>query len=133
MQYHNVVGSFFDNTWAIMPEAMPKIVQAVNRWSIGMKLDKEVFSKKEFKDYAKQNLVLVEVDFPNAKRQTKKLKEQNEKLKAEHSVKGFPTIIVLNSEGQTVGELGYMPGGPAPFLEKLDALKGKAATTATTN
>ena len=98
-----------------------------------MKLDKEVFSKKEFKDYAKQNLVLVEVDFPNAKRQTKKLKEQNEKLKAEHSVKGFPTIIVLNSEGQTVGELGYMPGGPAPFLEKLDALKGKAATTATTN
>jgi thioredoxin-related protein len=30
-------------------------------WCI--KLDKEVFSKKEFKDYAKDNLVLVEVDF----------------------------------------------------------------------
>ena len=29
-----------------------------------MKLDKEVFSKKEFKDYAKENLVLVELDFP---------------------------------------------------------------------
>jgi thioredoxin-related protein len=96
-----------------------------------MKLDKEVFSKKEFKDYAKENLVLVEVDFPNAKRQTKKLKEQNEKLKTEHSIQGFPTMIVLNSEGEKVGQLGYMAGGPAPFIEKLDALKGKAAATAT--
>src|SRR5678816_3721125 len=73
-----------------------------------MKLDKEVFSKKEFKDYAKENLVLVEVDFPQAKRQSKKLKEQNEKLKNEHAVKGYPTIIVLNAEGQKVGQLGYM-------------------------
>lgn len=90
-----------------------------------MKLDKEVFSKKEFKDYAKENLVLVEVDFPNGKRQTKKLKEQNEKLKAEHAIKGYPTIIVLNPDGQKVGELGYMPGGPVPFLEKLNGFKGK--------
>jgi protein disulfide-isomerase len=90
-----------------------------------MKLDKEVFSKKEFKDYAKENLVLVEVDFPNAKRQSKKLKEQNEKLKTEHAVRGYPTIIVLNSEGQKVGQLGYMAGGPVPFVEKLNALKAK--------
>ena len=94
-------------------------------WCI--KLDKEVFSKKEFKDYAKENLVLVEVDFPNAKRQTKKLKEQNEKLKTEHNVSGFPTIIVLDSEGKKVGQLGYGEGGPAPFIEKLDAIKAKAA------
>jgi protein disulfide-isomerase len=92
-------------------------------WCI--KLDKEVFSKKEFKDYAKENLVLVEVDFPQGKRQSKKLKEQNEKLKAEHGVRGFPTIIVLNSEGQKVGQTGYMPGGPAPFIEKLNSFKPK--------
>lgn len=92
-------------------------------WCI--KLDKEVFSKKEFKDYAKENLVLVEVDFPNAKRQSKKLKEQNEKLKTEHAVRGYPTIIVLDSEGKKVGQLGYMAGGPAPFIEKLNGLKAK--------
>ena len=93
-------------------------------WCI--KLDKEVFSKKEFKDYAKDNLVLVEVDFPQGKRQTKKLKEQNEKLKNEHSVQGFPTIIVLNPEGQKVGQLGYMPGGPEAFLAKLKELQDKS-------
>jgi thioredoxin-related protein len=90
-----------------------------------MKLDKEVFSKKEFKDYAKENLVLVEVDFPQAKRQPKKLKEQNEKLQSEYSIQGYPTIIVLNAEGKNVGKLGYMPGGPAAFIAKLDGLKGK--------
>jgi protein disulfide-isomerase len=90
-----------------------------------MKLDKEVFSKKEFRDYARENLVLVEVDFPHGKRQTKKLKEQNEKLKSEHSIRGFPTIIVLNPEGQKVGQLGYTAGGPGAFISKLSEFKGK--------
>jgi protein disulfide-isomerase len=90
-----------------------------------MKLDKEVFSKKEFKDYAKDNLVLVEVDFPQQKRLPKKTQEQNEKLQKEHSVRGYPTIIVLDSEGKKVGQLGYMEGGPAPFIAKLDELKKK--------
>jgi protein disulfide-isomerase len=92
-------------------------------WCI--KLDKEVFSKKEFKDYAKENLVLLEVDFPQSKNQTKKLKEQNAKLQTEYKIKGYPTIIVLNSEGKQVGELGYQEGGPKAFIAELDKLKGK--------
>jgi thioredoxin-related protein len=94
-------------------------------WCI--KLDKEVFSKAEFKDYAKQNLVLVEVDFPQGKQQTKKLKEQNEKLQKEHGVRGYPTIVVLDPDGKKLGQLGYMEGGPKNFIAKLDELKSKAA------
>jgi protein disulfide-isomerase len=90
-----------------------------------MKLDKEVFSKPEFKNYAKDNLVLMEVDFPQTKRQTKKLKDQNEKLQKEHRIEGYPTIIVLNAEGKKVGQLGYMQGGPEAFIAKLNELKGK--------
>ena len=92
-------------------------------WCI--KLDKEVFSKTEFKTYAKDNLVLVELDFPRGKQQSKKLKEQNEKLQKEFGIRGFPTIIVLNSEGQKVGQLGYMEGGPTAFIAKVNELKGK--------
>src|SRR5207249_2695874 len=44
-------------------------------WCI--KLDKEVYEKPKFKEYAKDNLVLVTVDFPNGKHLTKKVKEQN--------------------------------------------------------
>jgi protein disulfide-isomerase len=92
-------------------------------WCI--KLDKEVFSKKEFKDYAKDNLVLVEVDFPQSKQQSKELKAQNEKLQAKYGIQGYPTIVVLNPDGKKVGELGYQPGGPSAFTAKLDTFKGK--------
>ncbi len=92
-------------------------------WCI--KLDKEVFSKKEFKDYAKDNVVLVEVDFPQGKRQAKKLKEQNEKLQKEFSIEGYPTLIILDSEGKKVGELGYIAGGPQAMIAELEKLKKK--------
>jgi protein disulfide-isomerase len=92
-------------------------------WCI--KLDKEVFSKDEFKAYAKDNLVLMEVDFPQTKPQSPELKAQNAKLQKKHGILGYPTIIVLNSEGKKVGQLGYEEGGPKNFIAKLEALKGK--------
>jgi protein disulfide-isomerase len=45
-----------------------------------VRLDNEVFRKKAFKDYAKENLVCVLVDFPRRKQLKKALKEQNTKL-----------------------------------------------------
>lgn len=93
-------------------------------WCI--KLDKDVFSKPEFKEYAKQNLVLVEVDFPQGKRLSKKTKEQNEKLKNEFKVEGFPTLVLLDPEGKKLGEVvGYVQGGPKGFIAKLEELAKK--------
>lgn len=90
-----------------------------------MKLDKEVFSEKEFKDYAKQNLVLIELDYPQQKRLPKHTKDQNEKLKGEYGIKGYPTIFILDSEGQKIGQLGYMEGGPKAFIAAIEKLKTK--------
>ncbi len=87
-----------------------------------MKLDKEVFSTPEFQNYASRNLILVKLDFPRRKPQTEALKKQNEQLAQKYGIQGFPTIIVLNGQGEKVGELGYMEGGPSPFLAKLETL-----------
>ena len=92
-------------------------------WCI--KLDKEVFSQAEFGEYAKKNLVLVELDYPRSKEQSKEIKAQNAKLQGEYQIKGYPTIIVLDSEGKKVGELGYQPGGPKAFIAALEKLKSK--------
>lgn len=43
--YPNVVGAFFDTKWAIMPEAMPKLVGVVNRWALGVQLDKSAIQE----------------------------------------------------------------------------------------
>jgi protein disulfide-isomerase len=91
-------------------------------WCI--KLNKEVFSKDEFAEYAKKNLVLVEVDFPRGKQQTAEQKKANAALQKKYNIQGYPTIIVLNKEGAKVGELGYM-SSPKPFIEKLDEMKKK--------
>src|SRR6267378_3641398 len=60
-----------------------------------MELKKNELSSPEFEKFAKDNLVLVEVDFPNSKPQTEELKKANEALSDKFKVEGFPTLIVL--------------------------------------
>jgi len=90
------------------------------------KLDKEVFSTPEFTEYAKKNLVLVEVDFPASKNQTADLKKANAALKVKYGTEGFPTIVVVGAEGKQLWkQVGYMPGGPKAWIAKLDDAKKK--------
>jgi protein disulfide-isomerase len=88
-------------------------------------LDKEVFSKPSFKEYARQNFVLLDIDFPRGKRLTKTQKQQSESLADEHGVRGFPTIIVFDSSGNKLGQLGYMSGGPAAFIAALEKFRSR--------
>jgi len=90
-------------------------------WCI--KLDREVFETREFKDYAANNLVLVQVDFPRAKQQPEALRRQNMELQHEFNIQGYPTLILVNGDGKKVGELGYMPGGPRPMIAALDKIR----------
>lgn len=87
------------------------------------KLNKEVFSTPEFKKYAAEHLVLMEVDFPVTKQQPEDIVAQNEKLQTKYGVEVFPTIIVLDAQGKKVGELGYQEGGPKAFIAELEKLK----------
>ena len=93
-------------------------------WCI--KLEKEVFSKKAFQDYAKEHLVLVEVDFPKKKEQTAELKAQNAKLDKEYGVEGYPTLYLLDATGKKLTEdIGYREGGPEAYVEHLKSLLKK--------
>jgi thioredoxin-related protein len=87
-----------------------------------VKLNKDVFSKPEFVEYAKKNLVAVEVDFPNKKKLSPAQKQANDALAKKYEIKGYPTIIVLDSDGKKVGELGYEPN-PTAFIAKLPKSK----------
>lgn len=91
-----------------------------------IKLHKEVFSSTEFAEYAKKNLVLVEVDFPSKKQLSAALTKANDALKEKYKIKGFPTLVVLNSEGKKVGEeVGYGGGGPKAVIAKIDKFRSK--------
>ncbi|VGO21480.1 thioredoxin family protein [Pontiella sulfatireligans] len=90
-------------------------------WCI--KLDKEVFSKAAFQNYADGNLVLVLADFPSDKSgQSAELIKQNEALASQFGVQGFPTVFVLSPEGKAVAKTGYQAGGPEAYVEHIQKL-----------
>lgn len=84
------------------------------------KIDAEVFDTQKFKDYAAKHLVLVKVDFPRKVPQTAEVKAQNEQLQKKHHVEGFPTLMIVDSNGKKVWEQsGYRPGGPDAFIKEV--------------
>ena len=87
-----------------------------------VKLKSEVLAKPEFERYASENLVLVELDFPKGKPQSAEVKAQNNQLAQQYRVRGFPTVIVLNSAGKQIAQLGYQEGGPGPVIAALKKL-----------
>ncbi|MCP4374762.1 MAG: thioredoxin family protein [bacterium] len=96
-------------------------------WCI--KLKQQVFDKDHFKTEAPKNFILVELDFPRAKDKiTPELIEQNKKLAKKYSVRGYPTILLMDSDGRAFAKTGYRAGGPEKYIEHLNSLvKGKKA------
>jgi protein disulfide-isomerase len=91
-----------------------------------IKLRSEVFSKPEFAEYAKKNLVLVEVDFPRGKPQSDEMKATNKALKAKYEVTGFPTLVLTKPDGTVVWkQVGYDSDGSSAIIAKLDEAKAK--------
>lgn len=93
-------------------------------WCI--KLESEVFSKKEFNDFAKDSLVLLQVDFPRRKEQTDEQKHANETLARRYAVQGLPTVLLLDAEGKELARTGYRPGGAENYVKHLKDLMEKA-------
>src|ERR1043165_6243714 len=86
-------------------------------WCI--KGEKEAFSKAEFKDYAKKNLVLLFVDFPDKKPLPKAQQRANDALQQKYKIEGYPTVVMLDSEGKKLGSFGYEEGGAKTLLGQI--------------
>ena len=91
-------------------------------WCI--KLKKEVFDQFDFAVYANANLIMVEVDFPRRKPQSLDQIKANSNLAAKYNIQGYPTIILLNSDGQQIGDTGYVQGGTKAFIAELNRFPG---------
>ncbi len=86
------------------------------------RLEAEVLSTEDFKEYASGNLVLVKLDFPRRIPQSEFTKKRNQKLTEKYQVGGFPTIVVVDESGEELGRIGYQEGGPRPFIKKLQKM-----------
>ncbi|CAN5711114.1 thioredoxin family protein [soil metagenome] len=91
-----------------------------------MKLDKEVFSTSEFKAWAKKNVVLLSLDYPQQKKLSAAEKKQNDMLQQKYQIRGFPTILFLDHTGKMLGQYGYDEGGPKAWTAKASKMIKKA-------
>lgn len=60
-------------------------------------MGKKVFSKEEFVKGASEKFILVHLDFPKG---DKELAEKNQPYAEKFDIEGFPTVILLDSEGK---------------------------------
>lgn len=90
-------------------------------------LHKNVFSSSEFNEFAKKNLVLVEIDFPRKKEQSADLKKANRELAKKHDIDGYPTVIVFDSTGKQLSKkVGYSGASAKDYVAELAKLKEKS-------
>jgi protein disulfide-isomerase len=89
-----------------------------------MQLKKEVFTKGEFKEFARENVVLVELDFPRRKALPQELAAQNEALLDQFRVQGFPTVILLDHQGNVRARTGYSRQSPSAFVQWIQENTG---------
>ena len=86
-------------------------------------LDRDVFQKEAFQEYALDKLVLVTLDFPRRRKLDDNVVEQNRMLARKYEIRGYPTVVILDPQGEEVGRhVGYRPGGVQSYLEFLDSV-----------
>lgn len=91
-----------------------------------IRLKRDVFDKPEFDGYAADKFVLLEVDVPRNPKFSQEQLEINRALCDEYEVSGYPTIMVLTSQGDVAG--GFVGG--MPNLEAVKAALDPAAENA---
>ncbi len=94
------------------------------------RLTASVFSKPEFKEWAKENVILLELDFPRRTSIPEKYKKQNAGMQRALKVTGYPTVWVFNlgKDADTgkykidaLGKTGYTPT-VAEFTNTVDQI-----------
>ena len=88
-------------------------------------MDKQVFSTGAWQAWARENLVLVWIDFPQDKRLVPEaFRRRNDVLLREFGVGGFPTFILLDADGKTrLGQTGAERNvTPERFIATLEEL-----------
>jgi thioredoxin-related protein len=93
-------------------------------WCI--KLQKNVFAKQAFIDWAKESVVLLELDFPRSVPQSAELKAQNQNLQRAFSVTGYPTVWIFTAaKDEATANFNLTAWGKLGYPSGADVVAGK--------
>jgi protein disulfide-isomerase len=98
------------------------------------RLSANVFVHDEFKEWAEDNVILLELDFPRRKQIPNEYRQQNANLQRAFKVRGFPTVWVFELDKDTktgelkinaLGKTGYQRS-VAEFTNGVDKILAQA-------
>lgn len=81
------------------------------------KLDQQILSQDEFIKYAKEHLILLELDFPKGRRD---LPKDQMLLARKFRIQGYPTVILMDSKMNLLGKTGYEKMTPEAYISNLE-------------
>lgn len=91
-----------------------------------MKLEKSIWNSEEFKTFSDDHFVLLRADFLKQKKNRLSEEQQahNEQLAEKYNPNGFfPLVLVLNNEGEVLGQTGYKNVSPSEYIKQLVELE----------
>ena len=83
------------------------------------KLEREALDTPEFDQLAGNRFVFVKLDFPRKRNLPDALSQQNSELQQKYNIRGFPTLVIIDADGNTLGQTGYRAGGGTKYAEHL--------------
>ncbi|MFQ3670779.1 MAG: thioredoxin family protein [Verrucomicrobiia bacterium] len=83
------------------------------------RLQNEVLSTPVFQNFARDHLILVEIDFPRLKPMPLEQHHANLMLADRFGIIGLPSLLLLNDQGEKLAEFGFPQGGPSSLITKI--------------
>ncbi len=87
------------------------------------RLDKSVFHTDDFDKWAKDNVVLLELDFPRRFRLPDAVAQQNRGLQQTFGVRGYPTVWLFDLSKDDAGKFNIAALGKTGYTKTFDEFK----------
>ncbi len=87
-----------------------------------IRFQRTVLSDNQFLHYAADHFILLKADFPQRKKLTSKMVQQNEALAEKYNPKGqFPHIVLLHPDKSVLSTLFYKNQASQEFISQLSS------------
>ena len=84
-----------------------------------IRFEKNILQDSSFQSFLHTNLLYLNVDFPQRKKQSALLKKQNETLAEQYNPNGiFPTLVLLTSDKKSI-PISYQQETTVVFIDKM--------------
>jgi len=78
------------------------------------KLENEVLNTSDFQNAVGDKFIFVEIDYQHGS-----VSPKTKQLLDQYRITGFPSVVILNSQGKVIGQTGYKPGGGKKYADMV--------------